>query len=63
MWNYAVGGFRLVAGLIPSLDSLAARLRLDTERSWEDGLGRGPQMRTNLRLATKSPSQTPRPGA
>jgi hypothetical protein len=39
MWEYASGGFRLVAGLSPSLDALAARLRLYTERSWEDGLG------------------------
>ena len=39
IWEYAVGGFRLVAGLGPSLESLAARLRLHTERSWEDGLG------------------------
>jgi hypothetical protein len=39
MWDYAVGGFRLVAGLSPSLDALAARLRLHTERSWEDALG------------------------
>jgi hypothetical protein len=39
MWDYAVGGFRLVAGLCPSLGALAARLRLHTERSWEDGLG------------------------
>lgn len=39
MWDYAVGGFRLVAGLSPSLDALAARLRLHIERSWEDGLG------------------------
>ena len=39
LWDYAVGGFRLVAGLRPSLDALAARLRLDTERSWEDPLG------------------------
>jgi hypothetical protein len=39
MWDYAVGGFRVVAGLSPSLDALAARLRLNTERSWEDGLG------------------------
>jgi hypothetical protein len=39
MWDYAVGSFRLVAGLSPSLDALAARLRLDTERSWEDPLG------------------------
>ena len=39
MWEYAVGGFRLVGALSPSLDALAARLRLNTERSWEDGLG------------------------
>ena len=39
MWEYAVGAFRPVAGLSPSLDALAARLRLDIERSWEDGLG------------------------
>ena len=25
MWDYATGGFRLVAGLSPSLDALAAR--------------------------------------
>ncbi|MFD8822128.1 hypothetical protein ACFV1C_07195 [Streptomyces sp. NPDC059605] len=36
MWEYAVGSFRLVAGLSPSLDALAARLRLNIERSWED---------------------------
>ena len=42
IWEYAVGGFRLVAGLGPSLESLAARLRLHTERSWEDGLVRQP---------------------
>lgn len=39
LWDYAAGGFRLVAGLSPSLDVLAARLRLDIERSWEDQLG------------------------
>jgi hypothetical protein len=39
MWEYAIGGFHVVAGLRPSLDSLAARLRLHTEKSWEDGLG------------------------
>jgi len=39
LWDYAAGGFRLVAGLSPSLDALAARLRLDIERSWEDQLG------------------------
>ncbi|MET9846023.1 hypothetical protein [Streptomyces ossamyceticus] len=39
MWEYATSSFRLVAGLSPSLDVLAARLRLDVERGWED-LGR-----------------------
>jgi hypothetical protein len=39
LWDYAAAGFRLVAGLSPPLDVLAARLRLDTERSWEDPLG------------------------
>lgn len=39
MWDYAAGGFRLVAGLSPSLDALAERLRLAIERSWEDPLG------------------------
>ena len=39
MWDYAAGGFRLVAGLSPSLVALAKRLRLDIERSWEDSLG------------------------
>jgi len=36
MWEYAVSSFQLVAGLSPSLDVLAARLRLDIERGWED---------------------------
>ncbi|SNX55809.1 hypothetical protein SAMN06272735_0240 [Streptomyces sp. TLI_55] len=36
MWEYAAGAFRLVAGLSPSLEVLAARLRLDIERGWED---------------------------
>ena len=36
MWEYAVSGFRLVAGLSPSLEALAARLRLDIESGWED---------------------------
>jgi hypothetical protein len=36
MWEYAASSFRLVAGLSPSLDLLAARLRLNIERSWED---------------------------
>jgi hypothetical protein len=39
LWDYAAGGFRLVAGLSPSLEALAARLRLGIERSWEDQLG------------------------
>ena len=39
MWDYASGRFRVVAGLSPSLDALATRLRLHRERSWEDGLG------------------------
>jgi hypothetical protein len=39
MWEYATSSFRLVAGLSPSLDVLAARLRLDVEQGWED-LGR-----------------------
>lgn len=39
MWEYVTGAFRLVAGLSPPLDALTARLRLQTERSWEDGLG------------------------
>ncbi|KUN25238.1 hypothetical protein AQJ23_17965 [Streptomyces antibioticus] len=36
MWEYAAGAFRLVAGLSPSLEALAARLRLVIERGWED---------------------------
>ncbi|MFJ9718923.1 hypothetical protein ACIRPQ_23770 [Streptomyces sp. NPDC101213] len=36
MWQYAASSFRLVAGLSPSLDVLAARLRLNIERGWED---------------------------
>jgi hypothetical protein len=39
MWEYVSTAFRLVAGLSPPLDALAARLRLESERSWEDGLG------------------------
>jgi hypothetical protein len=39
LWEYAASSFRLVAGLSPSLDALAARLRLDVEQSWEN-LGR-----------------------
>ncbi|MFB7776800.1 hypothetical protein [Streptomyces bauhiniae] len=36
MWEYAASSFQLVAGLSPSLDVLAARLRLNIERGWED---------------------------
>ncbi|WP_329550618.1 hypothetical protein [Streptomyces sp. NBC_00696] len=36
MWEYAASSFRLFAGLSPSMDVLAARLRLNIERSWED---------------------------
>ncbi|NUP38027.1 MAG: hypothetical protein HOY76_13665 [Streptomyces sp.] len=36
MWDYAAGSFQLIAGLSPSLDALATRLRLVIERSWED---------------------------
>lgn len=36
MWEYAAESFRVVAGLSPSMDLLAARLRLDVERGWED---------------------------
>jgi len=39
LWYYAAGSFRLVAGLSPSLGALAARLRLNVEKSWEDPLG------------------------
>ncbi|MEV2236469.1 hypothetical protein AB0H69_49280, partial [Streptomyces phaeochromogenes] len=34
MWEYAASSFRLVAGLSPLLDVLAARLRLNIERGW-----------------------------
>jgi hypothetical protein len=36
MWEYAASSMRLVAGLSPSLDVLAGRLRLEVETSWED---------------------------
>jgi hypothetical protein len=36
MWEYAAAGLRLVAGLSPPLDALAARLQLEVETSWED---------------------------
>ncbi|MER8233234.1 hypothetical protein [Streptomyces sp. NPDC094049] len=35
-WEYAAGSFQVVAGLSPSLEALAARLRLNIERTWED---------------------------
>ncbi|MFG2918111.1 hypothetical protein ACGF0D_35155 [Kitasatospora sp. NPDC048298] len=36
MWEFAASCFRVVAGLQPPLDALAARLRLTVERGWED---------------------------
>ncbi|MFD9793729.1 hypothetical protein ACFWXK_22610 [Streptomyces sp. NPDC059070] len=36
MWEFAAPSFRLVAGLRPPLEALAARLRLRLERGWED---------------------------
>ncbi|WP_327302236.1 hypothetical protein OG730_00750 [Streptomyces sp. NBC_01298] len=36
MWWYVSGLFRVVAGLAPSLDSVAGRLKLTTERGWEE---------------------------
>jgi hypothetical protein len=36
MWEFAASSFRVVAGLQPPLDALAARLRLTIERGWED---------------------------
>lgn len=36
LWWYISGDFRLIAGLSPSLESLAKRLRLHIEHSWED---------------------------
>ncbi len=36
MWWYISGLFRVVAGLAPSLDSVAGRLKLTTERGWEE---------------------------
>ena len=35
-WQYACSSFKLVAGLKPPLEALAARLRLTVERGWED---------------------------
>jgi hypothetical protein len=36
LWETAASSFRMIAGLAPPLDALAARLRLSVERSWED---------------------------
>ncbi|MFF1871169.1 hypothetical protein [Streptomyces sp. CB03911] len=36
LWVAAAGSFRMIAGLKPPLEALAARLRLQVERSWED---------------------------
>ncbi|WP_026411342.1 hypothetical protein [Actinomadura oligospora] len=36
MWEYASSRFRIVAGLAAPLEPLAARLRLQIERSWEE---------------------------
>ncbi|MEV7181892.1 hypothetical protein [Kitasatospora sp. NPDC093679] len=36
MWEFAASSFRLVAGLKPPLEALAARLRLTVEQGWED---------------------------
>ncbi|WP_327425462.1 hypothetical protein OG963_00895 [Streptomyces sp. NBC_01707] len=36
MWWYISGLFRVVAGLAPSLDAVAGRLKLTTERGWEE---------------------------
>ncbi|MER8188153.1 hypothetical protein [Kitasatospora sp. NPDC094015] len=36
LWVAAGGSFRMIAGLAPPLEALAARLRLRVERSWED---------------------------
>ncbi|GAA2815811.1 hypothetical protein ACFQ0M_00230 [Kitasatospora aburaviensis] len=36
LWEAAASTFRMIAGLKPPLDALAARLRLSVERSWED---------------------------
>ncbi|MFE3109208.1 hypothetical protein ACFXKJ_32565 [Kitasatospora indigofera] len=36
LWVAAAGSFRMIAGLRPPLEALAARLRLSVERSWEE---------------------------
>ncbi|WP_410539804.1 hypothetical protein [Streptomyces sp. KL2] len=35
-WQYAASFYRIVAGLTPSLEAVAARLRLEVERTWEE---------------------------
>jgi hypothetical protein len=58
MWDYAVRDFRVIAGLSPSLGALAARLRLHTERSWEDGLGEVDAAMLSIRKIHFALSQT-----
>ncbi|MFI0219726.1 hypothetical protein [Streptomyces lydicus] len=36
MWWYIAGLFREVAGIAPSLEAVAGRLKLTTERGWEE---------------------------
>lgn len=35
-WQYAASFYRIVAGLTPPLETVAARLRLEVERTWEE---------------------------
>jgi hypothetical protein len=35
-WQYAADFYRIVAGLTPPLEAVAARLRLEVERTWEE---------------------------
>ncbi|WP_165869672.1 hypothetical protein [Streptomyces barkulensis] len=35
-WQYAASFYRIVAGLTPPLETIAARLRLEVERTWEE---------------------------
>ncbi|SFL33486.1 hypothetical protein SAMN05192584_11727 [Streptomyces pini] len=35
-WQYAASFYRIVAGLTPPLEAVAARLRLEVERTWEE---------------------------
>lgn len=39
LWECVASAFSLVAGLSVPLEALAARLRLEVETSWEEGLG------------------------